>query len=68
NGWLRIGLYGHQPHLGEFYISTGSLYLCAAVFLPLGLPADDKFWEAKSEPSIEKQIWSGHDMEADHAL
>ena len=29
-GWLRIGLAGHQPALGETYISTGSLYLCTA--------------------------------------
>ena len=26
-GWLRIGLSGHQPGIGETYISTGSLYL-----------------------------------------
>ena len=44
-GWLKIGLCGHQPELGETYISTGSLYLCSAVFLPLGLPADDAFWQ-----------------------
>lgn len=35
NGWLRIGVYGHQMDLGEYYISTGSLYLCSTVFLPL---------------------------------
>src|ERR1035437_2302196 len=38
NGWLAIGYCGHQPHLGESYISTGSLYLCSTVLLPLGLP------------------------------
>jgi len=37
-GWLRIGFCGHQPLLAEDYISTGSLYLCAAALLPLGLP------------------------------
>ncbi|MEI6466021.1 MAG: DUF2264 domain-containing protein, partial [Verrucomicrobiota bacterium] len=26
NGWLTIGLAGHQPGLGETYISTGSTY------------------------------------------
>ncbi len=36
-GWLRIGLCGHQPEIAETYISTGSLYLCTAAFLPLGL-------------------------------
>src|SRR3954469_12379070 len=44
NGWLRIGFCGHQPSIGEAYISTGSLYLCSAVFLPLGLPSADAFW------------------------
>ena len=28
-GWLRIGFCGHQPEIGEAYISTGSLYLCS---------------------------------------
>jgi len=32
-GWLTIGFCGHQPEIGEGYISTGSVYLCAAVFL-----------------------------------
>ena len=38
DGWLRIGLCGHQPGIGETYISTGSLYLCA-VCLPAARPA-----------------------------
>ncbi len=33
-----------QPGLADFYITTGSLYLCTTIFLPLGLPADDPFW------------------------
>ena len=44
-GWLTVGFAGHQPHLGESYISTGSLYLCAAVFLPLGLKAGGRVLE-----------------------
>ena len=44
NGWLTLGLCGHQPGIAETYISTGSLYLCSAAFLPLGLPASDPFW------------------------
>ena len=39
DGWLTIGFAGHQPGIGERYISTGSLYLCAMALLPLGLPA-----------------------------
>ena len=59
NGWLRIGVYGSQPELGENYISTGSLYLCTAIFLPLGLAPGHPFW---SEPDCDwtaKKIWSG---------
>lgn len=67
-GWLHIGLCGHQPHLAEPYISTGSLYMCAAVFLPLGLPADDPFWTLPPEASIVEKIWSGQDVQADHSI
>lgn len=64
DGWLRIGLAGHQPSLGEHYISTGSLYLCATAFLPLGLPPHDPFW-AQAQPTTQQQIWSGNDASAD---
>lgn len=57
-GWLTIGLCGHQPELGETYISTGSLYLCATVFLPLGLTADDPFWLGEA-PWTSQKAWSG---------
>lgn len=33
DGWLSIGFCGHQPGIGEGYISTGSLYLCTLAFL-----------------------------------
>lgn len=57
NGWLTLGVCGHQPELAEAYVSTGSLYLCTAVFLALGLPADDEFWTAPDEPWTWKRIW-----------
>lgn len=66
-GWLNIGFAGHQPHLGETYISTGSLYLCAAAWLPLGLPADDPFWAGPAKQWTQAKIWSGEDVPADHA-
>ena len=66
-GWLNIGLYGAQPGLGESYITTGSLYLCADIFLPLGLPADDVFWSAPAKKWTAVKIWSGEDVLADHA-
>jgi hypothetical protein len=66
-GWLQIGLAGHQPGLGETYISTGSLYLCSAVFLPLGLPPADPFWSQPPAPWTSQIIWSGKNASADHA-
>lgn len=67
-GWLQIGLHGHQPALGETYISTGSLYLCATVLLPLGLPATNPFWAAPAADWTAKKVWNGVDMPTDHAL
>ncbi|GFZ95111.1 hypothetical protein GCM10008018_46760 [Paenibacillus marchantiophytorum] len=67
-GWLRIGLCGHQPELGEAYISTGSLYLCTAVFLPLGLTADDAFWQGGDTPWTSQKVWSGAPVVIDKAL
>ena len=68
NGWLQIGFCGHQPALGEDYISTGSLYLCSAGLLPLGLPPEDEFWSAPAERWTSQKIWSGGNAPADHAI
>jgi hypothetical protein len=67
-GWLRIGLAGPQPGLGERYISTGSLYLCSVALLPLGLPSTDLFWTAPAEKTTWEKIWSGENLPADHSL
>lgn len=67
-GWLQIGLAGHQPSLGETYISTGSLYLCSVAWLPLGLPPGDIFWATPPEDWTQKRVWAGMDATADHAL
>jgi hypothetical protein len=68
NGWLQIGFCGHQPDLAEAYISTGSLYLCTAGLLPLGLPPEDEFWNAPATPWTSQKLWSGENLPADHAL
>jgi hypothetical protein len=68
NGWLQIGFCGHQPGIGERYISTGSLYLCAVGLLPLGLPPADDFWSAPSQPWTAVRAWSGQPFPIDHAL
>ncbi len=67
DGWLQIGLAGHQPGLGETYISTGSLYLCSAAWLPLGLPPAHPFWSQPPQPWTSQIIWSGKNLQADHA-
>jgi hypothetical protein len=68
DGWLRIGFCGHQPGVGERYISTGSLYLCSVALLPLGLPATDEFWSASPQPWTSVRAWSGQPFPIDHAL
>jgi hypothetical protein len=68
HGWLQIGAIGHQPSIGEGYISTGSLYLCAVGLLQLGLPPNDPFWTAPAKPWTQKRIWTGEDVPADHAI
>jgi hypothetical protein len=68
NGWLNIGLSGHQPELADSYITTGSLYLCSEIFLPLGLPATDPFWSGVEMPWTSVKAWRGQDLAPDHAL
>lgn len=68
-GWLRIGLNGTQPTLGEGYISTGSLYLCSTAFLPLGLAMDHPFWSDPARPWTQKRIWEmGEALPVDKAF
>jgi hypothetical protein len=68
DGWLRIGLAGHQPGVGERYISTGSVYLCAVALLPLGLPAADPFWSSPPAPWTAVKAWSGQPFPIDRSL
>ena len=67
-GWLQIGLHGHQNALGESYISTGSLYLCSTVFLALGLSPGHPFWADSDKRWTMAKLWNGEDLKADHAL
>ncbi|MGA2182117.1 MAG: DUF2264 domain-containing protein [Bryobacteraceae bacterium] len=68
NGWLTVGFCGHQPGVAERYISTGSLYLCSTVLLPLGLASTDRFWSGPAQPWTSRRIWSGQAVAPDHAL
>jgi hypothetical protein len=67
-GWLQIGVYGHQESMGDYYISTGSLYLCAEAYLMLGLPATDSFWNGKDEDWTTRKVWNGVAVPVDHAI
>lgn len=67
-GWLTIGFAGYQPEIGEPYISTGSLYLCSTVFLPLGLTSEDPFWSDSDQPWTSLQAWGGRSFPIDEAL
>jgi hypothetical protein len=68
DGWLTIGFAGHQPSIGERYISTGSCYLCSAAWLPLGLPKENVFWSGEARRWTAQRVWSGEDVPADHAI
>ncbi|MBU7592586.1 DUF2264 domain-containing protein [Metabacillus halosaccharovorans] len=68
SGWLTIGFCGHQPGIGEGYISTGSVYLCAAGFLPLGLAESDPFWRNPPMAWTAKRAWSGKEFSIDKCL
>jgi len=67
-GWLTLGFFGHQPEIAEPYISTGSLYLCSQVFLPLGLPSNSPFWSGPATDWTQQQIWGGKTPVIDKAI
>lgn len=54
--------------MSESYINTGSVYLCTAAYLPLGLPATDPFWASPAADWTAKKAWNNIDVEADHAI
>lgn len=67
DGLLRIGFCGDQEGIGEGYISTGSLYLCTSVFLPLGLPPEHPFWHGEADWTS-KRAWAGRPFPIDKHL
>ncbi|SER03929.1 DUF2264 domain-containing protein [Pedobacter rhizosphaerae] len=67
-GWLVLGFNGHQPELADVYTSTGSLYMATLAFLPLGLPAENKFWSDPSAPWTAVKAWSGQSFKKDYKV
>jgi hypothetical protein len=68
NGWLVLGFNGHQPLVADQYTSTGSLYMATLGFLPLGLPADNKFWTDAPADWTSKKAWSGQPVKKDYKV
>ena len=68
DGWLQLGLAGHQPEAADTYTSTGSLYMATMGFLPLGLPASDPFWSAPAADWTAKKAFSGQPIKKDYKV
>jgi hypothetical protein len=66
DGWLVLGFCGAQPGIADGYTSTGSLYMATLGFLPLGLPADHKFWTDPATDWTSKKAWSGQPFKKDY--
>ncbi|MCH5716141.1 DUF2264 domain-containing protein [Niabella hibiscisoli] len=67
-GWLVLGFNGHQPMMADQYTSTGSLYMATLGFLPLGLPATDKFWTDAAADWTTKKAWTGQPVKKDYKV
>jgi hypothetical protein len=68
NGWLVLGFNGHQPEMADVYTSTGSLYMATLGFLPLGLPASNKFWTEAPAEWTSKKAWNGQRIKKDYKV
>lgn len=68
NGWLVLGFNGHQPEMADSYTSTGSLYMATLGFLPLGLPADNRFWTDEPADWTSKKAWTGQSVRKDYKV
>ncbi|NSL88394.1 DUF2264 domain-containing protein [Chitinophaga sp. Mgbs1] len=65
-GWLQLGICGHQPEVADVYTSTGSLYICTNGFLALGLPSEDPFWSDPAAEWTSQKVWSGKPVKKDY--
>lgn len=64
-GYLTLGVNGHQPCVVDYYTNTGSLYMASLGFLPLGLSISHLFWTSQSEPWTSQKIWAGANIDVD---
>ncbi len=68
NGWLVLGFNGHQPEAADIYTSTGSLYMATLSFLPLGLPADNRFWTDAPAEWTTRKAWKSESLHKDYKV
>jgi hypothetical protein len=68
NGWLLLGFNGHQPMVADQYTSTGSLYMATLGFLPLGLPANNRFWTDPPAAWTAQKAWNGRPLKKDYKV
>jgi hypothetical protein len=67
--WLTLGLVGNQQNgIADSYSNTGSMYLTAYAFLPLGLPAAHSFWTDPFTEWTQLKAWSGKPFKKDYAV
>ncbi len=67
-GWLICGLNASQIEMCEDDINTGSLYMCCAVFLALGLKDDDAFWNTPCQEWSSLKAWNGNQIQPDQSI
>jgi hypothetical protein len=69
DGWLTLGLVGNQQQdITDVYSNTGSMYITSLAFLPLGLPASDKFWSDPFTDWTQRKAWGGKPFAKDYAV
>ena len=67
-GWLICGLNASQIEMCEDDINTGSLYMCCAVFLALGLQDDYAFWNTPCQEWSSLKAWNGNQIQPDQSI
>lgn len=66
DGFLTIGFTRHQPSLGDWYTSSGSMYVAAESLLALGLPATSDYWSAPPQPWTMRLAYAGEPFRKDY--
>lgn len=68
DGFLTIGLVGHQNTLADWYSNNGSMYIAAESLLSLGLPVTDSYWTAPAQDWTQKKAFAGAPFPKDYPV